>query len=272
MSIDEPTTAMTATGDVNADASSSASRQITPLQRMDALRELNRGRTKLGFLWEWTKIFQVSVLLFLLIRTFLVEAFKIPSGSMENTLQVGDFLLVNKLVYGAEVPFTHKRLPKLRGPQRGDVIVFDYPVDPSKNFVKRLVGMPGDTIQMIAGTLVRNGVPLSERYVEHTEPAMDPAFEEFRWQQKYLVGGAASGSLYAPTRNNWGPLLVPEGSYFVLGDNRDNSLDSRYWGFVADSLVKGRPFVVYYSYSPDSVDTFAWLTHIRWLRLGERIR
>jgi len=91
---------------------------------MEALRELNRGRSRLGFLWEWTKIFQVSVLLFLLIRTFLVEAFKIPSGSMENTLQVGDFLLVNKLVYGAEVPFTHARLPRLREPQRGDVIVF----------------------------------------------------------------------------------------------------------------------------------------------------
>jgi signal peptidase I len=131
--------------------------------------------------------------------------------------------------------------------------------------------MPGDTLQMIAGMLVRNGVPLKERYVEHTEPDMDPIFDDFRWQRKYLVGSASSAPQYIPSRNNWGPLLVPEGMYFVLGDNRDNSLDSRYWGFVADSLVKGRPFVVYYSYSPDSVDTFAWLTHIRWTRLGERI-
>ena len=102
----------------------------------------------LDFLIEWGKILLVSVVLFGLIRTFLVEAFKIPSGSMEGTLQVGDFLLVNKLVYGAEVPFTHKRLPRLREPQRGDVIVFEYPEDPTKNFVKRLIGVPGDTVQM----------------------------------------------------------------------------------------------------------------------------
>ena len=249
------------------------SRAISSQQRVEALRELNRGRTKLGFLWEWTKIFQMSILLFLLIRTFLVEAFKIPSGSMENTLQVGDFLLVNKLVYGAEVPFTHKRLPRLREPSDGDVIVFEWPEDQTKNFVKRLVGVPGDTLEMRDGTLIRNDTALSERYVEHTEPDMDPAPEDFRWQRDYLVKTAAAASGYHPSRNNWGPLVVPKGNYFVLGDNRDNSLDSRYWGFVPDSLLKGRTFVIYYSYSPDSADhSFAWLTHIRWTRLGERIR
>ena len=107
----------------------------------------------------------------------------------------------------------------------------------------------------------------------HTEPIeIDPSPEDFRWQREYLVRTAAAATGYHPSRNNWGPLVVPKGNYFVLGDNRDNSLDSRYWGWVADSLVKGRPFVIYYSYSPDSVDTFAWLTHIRWTRLGERIR
>lgn len=247
-------------------------RSITPEKRVDALRELNRGRGIFGFLWEWTKILQVAVLLFLLIRTFLVEAFKIPSGSMENTLQVGDFLLVNKLVYGAEVPFTHKRLPAIRRPQRGDVMVFEWPVDLSKNFVKRVVGVPGDTLEMREGTLIRNDTVVPEQYVEHTEPDMDPAPEDFRWQRDYLVRTAAAASGYHPSRNNWGPLVVPEGNYFVLGDNRDNSLDSRYWGFVPDSLVKGRPFVIYYSFVPDSADTFAWLTHIRWSRLGERIR
>jgi signal peptidase I len=257
--------------DSPADAGQSA-RSITPQQRMDALRELNRQRSGLDFVWEWTKILAVSIVLFAVIRTFLVEAFKIPSGSMENTLQVGDFLLVNKLVYGAEVPFTHKRLPRLREPQRGDVIVFEWPEDPTKNFVKRLVGVPGDTVEMRDGTLIRNGTVLSERYVEHTEPDMDPAPEDFRWQRDYLVRSANAASAYHPSRNNWGPLVVPKEKYFVLGDNRDNSLDSRYWGFVPDSLVKGRPFVIYYSYAPDTVDTFAWLTHIRWTRLGERIR
>jgi len=249
-----------------------SARSITPTQRMEALRELNRQRSGLDFVWEWTKILAVSVVLFALIRTFLVEAFKIPSGSMENTLQVGDFLLVNKLVYGAEVPFTHKRLPRLREPRRGDVIVFEYPVDLTKNFVKRLVGLPGDTLEMRNGTLIRNGVALSERYVEHTEPDIDPGGEDFVWQRNYVVRTANAASAYHPSRNNWGPIVVPQEKYFVLGDNRDNSLDSRYWGFVPDSLVKGRPFVIYYSYAPDTVDTFAWLTHIRWTRLGERIR
>ena len=271
VSVPVPTRGDESVDDSPADGGQSA-RSITPQQRMDALRELNRQRSGLDFVWEWTKILAVSVVLFAVIRTFLVEAFKIPSGSMENTLQVGDFLLVNKLVYGAEVPFTHKRLPRLREPQRGDVIVFEWPEDPTKNFVKRLVGVPGDTVEMREGTLIRNGTVLSERYVEHTEPDMDPAPEDFRWQRDYLVRSANAASAYHPSRNNWGPLVVPKEKYFVLGDNRDNSLDSRYWGFVPDSLVKGRPFVIYYSYAPDTVDTFAWLTHIRWTRLGERIR
>jgi signal peptidase I len=247
-------------------------REITPEQRLGALRHVNR-RSPLAFFWEWTKIFQIAVLVFLLIRTFLVEAFKIPSGSMEHTLLVGDFLLVNKLVYGAEVPFTNQRLPKIRTPRAGDVIVFDYPRDLTKNFVKRLVGMPGDTVEMRDGVLFRNGTRVTERYVEHSDLEYDSPEEEFSWQREFLVRTpVARENGYHPSRNNWGPLVVPRKSYFVLGDNRDNSLDSRYWGFVADSLVKGRPFVIYYSYAPDTVDRFAWLTHIRWHRLGERIQ
>jgi signal peptidase I len=250
----------------------SASRTITPEARVTALREVNRRPSKLRFLWEWTKVFQVSVLLFLVIRTFLVEAFKIPSGSMENTLQVGDFLLVNKLAYGAEVPFTHLRLPRITAPRRGDVIVFWWPEDPSKNLVKRLVGASGDTLEMRQGTLIRNDTALIEPYVVHTDPDVDPAPEDFDWQRAYLARTAATASSYHPSRNNWGPLVVPRGNYFVLGDNRDNSLDSRYWGFVPDSMLTGRPFVIYYSYAPDTLDAFDWLTHIRWTRLGERIR
>jgi len=258
--------------DRSADGTTPLARAITPAQRMEALRELNRGRSGFVFLAEWAKIFLVSVGLFGVIRTFLVEAFKIPSGSMENTLQVGDFLLVNKLVYGAEVPFTHTRLPRIRDPKRGDVIVFEWPEDRTKNFVKRLVGEPGDTVEMREGTLIRNDTVITERYIEHTEPDMDPAPEDFRWQRDYLARTPATMGGYHPSRNNWGPLVVPKGNYFVLGDNRDNSLDSRYWGFVPDSLLKGRPMMIYYSYAPDTVDTFAWLTHIRWTRLGERIR
>ena len=190
---------------------------------------------------------------------------------MEHTLLVGDFLLVNKMLYGAEVPFTHQRLPALREPERGDVIVFQYPADPTKNFVKRLVALPGDTVAMRDGVLLRNGRPLREEYVSHSEPGVDPVAEDFRWQRNYLVRTAEASAGFHPSRNNWGPLVVPERNLFVLGDNRDNSLDSRYWGWVPDSLLRGRPMFVYYSYAPDTAHPLAWLTRIRWTRIGERI-
>ena len=247
------------------------SRMITPERKLEALQHVNRRRDSFAFVWEWAKIITVSVGLFLVLRTFVVEAFKIPSGSMERTLLVGDFLLVNKVVYGAEVPLTGHRLPALRAPRRGDVIVFEWPRDRTKNFVKRLVGLPGDTLAMRDAVLIRNGIALAEPYVSHTEPETDPVWEEFRWQSDFLVRTAGAAMAYHPSRNNWGPLVVPGGQYFVLGDNRDNSLDSRYWGFVPDSLLRGRPEVVYFSFAPDSSAEFAWLTHVRWTRLGERV-
>jgi signal peptidase I len=226
----------------------------------------------LRVLVDWLRTVSLALVLFVLVRSLFVEAFKIPSGSMEGTLLVGDFLLVNKLVYGAELPLTHKRFPGLRSPQRGDVIVFSYPVNPSTNFVKRVVGIAGDTLEMREGILFRNGGRVHEPYVRRTSPNTDPSGEEFRWQRDYLVSTAqASERVYHPSRNNWGPLEVPARHLFVLGDNRDNSLDSRYWGFVADSLVRGQPMVVYYSYARDSVSSFGWLTHVRWQRLFTRI-
>jgi signal peptidase I len=245
---------------------------ISEQERADALRRVNRPRGRSARLFlEWAKSFVIAIVVFLLVRAFLVEAFKIPSGSMERTLLVGDFLLVNKLVYGAEVPFTGVRLPPLRVPRYGDVVVFQWPQDPSKNFVKRLVGLPGDTLAMQDGELIRNGRRVLEEYVRHTEPGVDPAGEEFRWQRDHLVRTAEASVAYHPSRNNWGPLVVPTRHYFMLGDNRDNSLDSRYWGFVPDSLVRGRPLVVYYSYQPDTGARSPWLTRIRWGRLGSRV-
>ena len=246
---------------------------VSEEHRAEALRRVNRSPGQhWGLFLEWAKSFTIAIVLFLFVRTFLVEAFKIPSGSMEKTLLVGDFLLVNKMVYGAEVPFTGKHLPAIRHPQRGDVIVFQWPVDPSKNFVKRLVGIPGDTLKMIEGDLYVNSVRQDEkRYVTHSEPDMDPTAVDFEWQKKYLVK-TAEAAVATPSRNNWGPLVVPKDEYFVLGDNRDNSLDSRYWQFVPDSLIRGRPMFVYYSYDPDSLDRMSWLTRIRWTRIGERVR
>ena len=254
--------------------------QTTPVRppvseehRAEALRRVNRSPGQhWGLFLEWAKSFTIAIILFLFVRTFLVEAFKIPSGSMEKTLLVGDFLLVNKMVYGAEIPFTGKHLPAMRHPQRGDVIVFQWPLDPTKNFVKRLVGVPGDTLEMKSGELYVNGEHQNERYVTHSEPDMDPSPPDFEWQKKYLVKTAEAASGPPPSRNNWGPLVVPKDEYFVLGDNRDNSLDSRYWQFVPDSLIRGRPMFVYYSYDPDSLDRMSWLTRIRWTRIGERVR
>ncbi len=213
-----------------------------------------------------------SVLLFLVTRALVVEMYKIPTPSMQRTLLVGDFLVVDKMVYGPEIPFTRYRLPAFRAPRRGDVIVFKWPSDPSINFVKRVVGVPGDTLRMRAGTLERNGHTLKESYVTHTPGDADMAADEFRWQRDYLVQSARASATYWPSRNNWGPLVVPPHDLFVLGDNRDNSLDSRYWGFVPDSLVRGRPMFVYYSYRPDSAARFSWFTNARWKRLGTVVR
>lgn len=249
--------------------------------RANALRAAN-GRSRrrafsLGWLWDWAKVLPPAVLLFLVLRTFVVEAYKIPSSSMESTLLVGDFLLVNKWLYGAEVPYSGRRLPAVRAPQLGDILVFEWPADPSKNFVKRLVGRPGDTLSMQGGALLRNGMRTREEYVTHTEPNVDPMTDEFRWQRGYLTNTAAAAEagmppIYRPSRDNWGPIVVPPNHLFVLGDNRDNSLDSRYWGFVPDSLLRGTPWVVYYSFTADSTARLPWLTRIRWRRLGSVVR
>lgn len=245
---------------------------ITDEQRAVALERVNSGGFRLGaFLWEWTRSLSLALVIFLVLHVFVMEAFKIPSGSMEGTLHVGDFLLVNKMVYGAELPGGGGRLPGLHPPERGDVIVFRWPKDPSKNFVKRLVGISGDTLSMINGVLVRNGIRLTEAYVTRSSESDDPVEEQFWWQRRHLVPNAEASVIYHPSRNNWGPIVVPPHAFFVLGDNRDNSLDSRYWGFVPDSLLRGKPFVVYYSYEPDTTGRFDWLTRIRWHRIGERI-
>lgn len=259
-------------------SSNRAPSHSTPVRRMsdehrrEVLRAMNRPRWRWSVFADYARIVIIAIALFIVVRTFIVEAFKIPTGSMENTLLVGDFLLVNKALYGAEIPYTGMHLPAIRHPQRGDVIVFKWPKDPTKNFVKRLIGLPGDTVEMRDGEVYIDGHPVRERYVVHTEPNTDPSGEEFGWQRDFLVRRLEASVGYHPSRNNWGPLIVPEKSYFVLGDNRDNSYDSRYWGFVPDSMVTGRPLVVYYSYERDAVHDYPWLTHIRWGRLGTRIR
>jgi signal peptidase I len=229
-------------------------------------------RSKLSRWFDsWMRSLGMALVLFLIIRTFLIEAFQIPSGSMERTLLAGDFLFVNKAVYGAQIPGTRARLPAFETPRRGDVIVFGYPKNPELNYVKRVIGTPGDTVEMRAGRVRVNGQLLAEPYVQGADPSRDLTDPEFNWQRSYFVGWAEDPLRLRPTRDNWGPLAVPEGKYFVLGDNRDNSADSRYWGFVDAMAVKGRPWVVYFSYDREAHDALPWLTDIRWHRLGSII-
>ncbi len=215
---------------------------------------------------DWTRSLALAFVLFLGVRTFLVEAFKIPTSSMENTLLVGDFLLVNKAVFGAQIPGTPIRSMALQEPKRGDVLVFNPPHDLERNYVKRLIGLPRDTLEMRDKQLYVNGELLYEPYIRHEEGVRDLVHPDMRWQRSHLV--ASTGHKYRPTRDTWGPLVVPSGRYFVLGDNRENSEDSRYWGFVERDQIRGQPWLVYYSFVPSSAVDFPPLRRVRWARLG----
>jgi signal peptidase I len=222
--------------------------------------------------WEWIKSLAIALVIWFVLRTLLIEAFRIPSSSMERTLLVGDFLFVNKALYGAELPLIHTRLPAFRDPRLEDIVVFDSRTEPGVKVVKRLVGMPGDTLQMKNAILWRNGVAQREPYVEHVDSLTDTSAPEMReWQVTYLLPGL-NRTTYRPTRDNWGPLVVPPKEYFVMGDNRDNSYDSRYWGFVPRNVIRGRPLFVYYSYDNESWRALPFLTAIRWSRIGHQPR
>lgn len=230
--------------------------------------------------WENIKSIATTVALFLLIRAFLIEAYRIPSESMTPALLVGDWLFVNKLRYGPHVPFTNINLPGYAEPKRHDVVVFksptqiDQPEDPNPTLVKRLVGMPGDTLHMRNAKLFVNGVPQSEPYAAASEPGGDEISPLFAWQKQYALSSSRFGSApEQPSHDNWGPLVIPPAHYFMMGDNRYNSKDSRYWGLVPRENVRGRPMFVYYSWNAvDSDRPLPALTDIRWGRIGDWIR
>ncbi len=193
---------------------------------------------------EYAESIIIAVILALFIRAYVVQAFKIPSASMENTMLIGDRLLVNKFIYGIKIPFTDKRMFKIRDPRRGDVIVFEYPVDPSKDFIKRVIGMPGDVVQVVNKTVYINGQLYINSHEIHKEST--------------IISEAQN------PRDNTQLIKVPANSYFVMGDNRDRSYDSRFWGFVTKDKIEGLAFIKYWSWDSEN-------HKIRWNRIGRRI-
>jgi signal peptidase I len=179
--------------------------------------------------------------------------------------------MVNRISIGSRIPFTQTRLPGYSTVRRGDVLVFDPHHEPDLKLVKRLIGLPGDTVQMISGDLLLNGVLQVEPYVQHLFPeGGDQVSRDMVWQTGFLTSEVDRTS-YRPSRDNWGPLVVPEDHYFMLGDNRDTSLDSRYWGMLASWRLEGRAVFKYFSYERGTVP-FAFFRRIRWGEIFERIR
>lgn len=187
----------------------------------------------------------IAIILALFIRTFVVQAFKIPSGSMKPTLQIGDHILVNKFIFGVKIPYIGKTIISYKNPDHGDIIVFRYPEDPDKDFIKRVIGLPGDIIESKNKKVYVNQIPINNDVGVHSQSNIIPRHQN--------------------PRDNFGPLTVPAESYFVMGDNRDNSYDSRFWGFVEQHAIKGKAFIIYWSWDSENFG-------VRWGRLGSILK
>jgi signal peptidase I len=247
-----------------ASADAAASPIQDPATLPDGVAEAERAvRSRKSVLREYAEAIVVAMLLAFAIRVFVVQAFKIPSGSMIPTLQIGDHILVSKLSYGLQWPgdckfkmsfppvtcYASYNVVSFGQPKRGDVIVFRYPEDEDKDFIKRIVGLPGDQVEIRNKVVHVNGLPMEDRaYTQRIDPG--------------IIDGTIN------PRDNFGPVTVPQGSYFVMGDNRDQSLDSRFWGYVRAEKIKGKAFRIYWSWSGQG----DWKQWVRWERLGQSIR
>ena len=207
---------------------------------------------------EYFESICVAVILALFVRTFVVQAFKIPTGSMENNLLIGDHLLVNKFVFAPTLTSLERTLLPIDPIRRGDIIVFKYPEQPDRDFIKRVVGMPGETIELRNKKVYVNGTLLEEPYVHYIFPP-DPEDN----------GSSARDLPDFDVTRTYGPVTVPDRHYFMMGDNRDNSQDSRYWGFLPEEYVKGKALFVYFSFGDDS--SAAGTLNVRWNRLFHQI-
>lgn len=235
--------------------------------------EIRRSKSAATIAWEYVKLFGSALIIALIIKTSLVEAYNIPSGSMEDTLMTGDFILGNKFVYGAKIPLLPVRLPSLDEPEPGDIVIFKFPSNPDVNYIKRCIAGPGQVVE------IRN-----KRVYVDSMLIDDPE------HSKHTDRRVKSRSAYDGMRDNFGPYVVPDGHYFVMGDNRDNSYDSRFWGCVPRSNILGSAMIVHFSWAPDSnapnvkiseplsvLESLAYnITHfptrVRWGRIGSIIR
>lgn len=202
------------------------------------------AKSKKKVILEYAEAIITALILALLIRAYVIQAFKIPSGSMIPSLLIGDHILVTKFIYGTKLPFSDKRILVLKKPERGDIIVFKYPEDPKRDFIKRVVAIEGDVIEARNKIIYVNGTPIKEPYTQHTDNSLKP--------------------LGIEPRDNFGPFIVPKNKFFVMGDNRDQSYDSRYWGYVDIKEIKGKALIIYWSW--DSNDNW-----VRFKRIGSLV-
>jgi signal peptidase I len=223
---------------------------------------------------EYFESIVIAVILALFVRTFVLQAFKIPTGSMENNLLIGDHLLVNKFIFAPTDSAIERALLPIGTIRRGDILVFKYPVEPDRDFIKRVIGLPGETLELKEKKIYINGTPLDEPYVHFLEEPHHSA--------------ELSEVTSSDVRENYGPVTVPPNQYFMMGDNRDNSADSRYWGFMPRDYVKGKALLIYWSYEAEREDYedestgatikglgsvfMHFFTKTRWDRLGHFIR
>ena len=215
---------------------------LITLKKNNAVKnEDTRLKKKKSRLRENIEAIIIAVILALFIRTFVIQAFKIPSGSMKETLKIGDHILVNKFIYGIKLPFTQTTLVPVTNPKRGDIVVFKFPEDPSKDFIKRVIGVAGDVIEIRNKKVYVNHKLLNHDHGIHTDSYIFPASVQ--------------------PRDNFGPVVVPPHSLFVMGDNRDQSYDSRFWGFVNLKAVLGKALIIYWSWDSKDFD-------VRWNRIG----
>lgn len=248
-----------------------------------AARGKSAARRQPFNLWEFIRGLLPAIAIFIVVKTFFFEAYRIPSPSMEPSMLVGDFLFVNKLVYGPHIPFTNINLPGYSDPKRGEIAIYkspyqkDQPWDPTPTVVKRIVGVGGDTLHMRSGLLHVNGIAQRQGFGVAPDPYFEDGYDpNFEWQKAVGLKSSRFGSAPAvPTHDYWGPFVVPDKHIFGLGDNRYQSKDARYYGFVPRENVRGRPIFVYYSH--DCANSSApipvcFVSSVRWGRIGDRIR